>query len=69
VNYREQFQLSIVALQRALDSSMQKGEWGRYLELRHRMIAVKEHIVAHEAECGYHCACKAEERWLKHAEV
>lgn len=64
MNYRSHFQDTIIQIQRQLDTAMMAGEWGKYLECRHRMIAIKEHIIAHEAKCGYNCDCEPNTEWL-----
>jgi len=64
MNYRSHFQDLITKLQRQLDTAMFREDWGAYLRLRHRMIAIKEHIVAHEAKCGYTCDCEPDGEWL-----
>lgn len=46
-----------------LDQAMLTGDWGAYLRLRHRMIEIKDHVVEHEARCGYHCECEPEQGW------
>ena len=58
MNYRSHFQPLITKLQRRLDQAMLRGDWGVYLRLRHQMIDVKTHILEHEAQCGYECACE-----------
>jgi hypothetical protein len=63
MNYRNHFQPTITKLQRMLDDAMFAGDWGAYLVLRHRMIEIKEHVIAHESECGYECACKPAHAW------
>lgn len=63
MDYRSHFQSTIIKLQRQLDDSMFREDWGAYLELRHQMIAIKEHIIAHESVCGYECECKPEPEW------
>ena len=40
---------------------MQELDWKQYLELRHRMIKIKEHVTAHESQCGYDCKCMPDE--------
>jgi len=61
MNYRSHFQDTITEVQRRLDSEMRRGNWRTYLALRHTMIAIKEHVVAHESRCGYHCDCVPDE--------
>lgn len=46
-----------------LDQAQYEQDWGAYLRLRHRMIQIKDHVVAHEAECGYECECKPDQEW------
>jgi len=57
MNYRSHFQARITEVQRQLDCEMREGNWLRYLNLRHEMIEIKEHVTAHESRCGYHCDC------------
>jgi len=61
MNYRSHFQDTITEVQRRLDREMRRGDWKTYLTLRHLMIEIKEHVTAHEAECGYNCACVPDE--------
>jgi len=61
MNYRSHFQYTITEVQRRLDSAMMAGDWRTYLTLRHLMIQIKEHVVAHESLCGYKCACVPDE--------
>lgn len=64
MNYRSHFQNTILQIQRQLDRAMYAGNWGEYLQLRHSMIEIKTHIVEHEAQCGYDCACKPDTSYL-----
>jgi hypothetical protein len=64
MNYRNHFQPTITRLQRMLDDAMFAGDWGAYLVLRHRMIEIKEHVIAHESTCGYECNCEPDTEWL-----
>jgi len=57
MNYRAYFQDKIIDVQRQLDREMLTGNWSEYLTLRHEMIAIKEHVTAHESRCGYDCKC------------
>jgi len=61
VNYRSHFQTAITKIQRQLDHAMQELDWKQYLELRHRLIEIKEHVTAHESRCGYDCECMPDE--------
>lgn len=63
VDYRRHFQPVITKLQRMLDQAQYEQDWGAYLRLRHRMIQIKDHVVAHESVCGYECECKPDPEW------
>lgn len=63
MNYRRHFQDTITQIQRELDRAQRLGDWGAYLRLRHRMIEIKEHVVAHEQKCGYDCSCEPDEEF------
>lgn len=65
VDYRRHFQPAITKLQRMLDQAQYEQDWGAYLRLRHKMIEIKEHIVAHEAKCGYNCDCELDPEWAR----
>jgi hypothetical protein len=69
MNYRSHFQNLITKLQRQLDDAMFREDWAAYLPLRHRMIEIKEHIVAHESRCGYDCDCEPALKIKKYWEI
>jgi len=63
MNYRAHFQKTITRTQRRLDQAMIRKDWKTYLELRHQMILIKEHVTTHESQCGYNCDCEPDSNW------